>query len=148
MKTVVANKRANFDYIFSKKIDAGIVLTGSEVKSLRINTGSLQGSFIVERNGELWLSKCHIKKYNNSSNTNYDPIRDKKLLVSKKEINKILGSIKQESMSMIPISLYFNKKGLAKLCFGIGRGKKKFDKRQTIKEKDWNIKKERLLKNN
>ena len=148
MKTVVANKRANFDYIFLKKIDAGIVLTGSEVKSLRINTGSLQGSFIIERDGELWLSKCHIKKYNNSSNTNYDPIRDRKLLVSKKEINKILGSIHQESMSMIPISLYFNQKGLAKLCFGIGRGKKKFDKRQTIKEKDWNIKKKRLLKNN
>ena len=148
MKIIAANSRANFDYLISDKIDAGIVLTGSEVKSLRINTGSIKSSYIVEKNGELWLSNCYIKKYNNTNNSNYNPTRDKKLLVSKKEINKILGSIKQGGMTIIPISMYFNENGLAKLSFGLGKGKKKYDKRQAIKEKDWNLKKERMLKKN
>ena len=148
MKTIAANKRANYDYLFTQKIEAGIVLLGSEVKSLRINTGSIRGSFVVERDGQLWLSNCYIKKYNNSNNAAYDPNRDRKLLLSKKQLNKIIGVIKQEGLSIVPISLYFNKNGLAKLLFGLGKGKKKYDKRQFIKEKDWNIKKNRILKNN
>tara|TARA_B100001057_G_C22302685_1_gene738930 strand:- start:26 stop:472 length:447 start_codon:yes stop_codon:yes gene_type:complete len=146
MKVIAANKRAEYDYLISQKIEAGIVLDGSEVKSLRINTGSIRGSYILEKNGNLWLSNCFIKKYNNSNITNYDPNRDRKLLISKKEFNKILGLIKQGGFTIIPLTLLFNEKGLAKLIFGIGKGKKKFDKRQTIKEKDWNIKKERYLK--
>ena len=148
MKIIAANSRANYDFLFSEKIDAGIVLLGSEVKSLRINTGSIKGSYIHEKDGELWLSNSYIKKYNNSNNLNYIPNRDRKLLVSKKEINKITGQIRQGGMSIIPISLYFDAKGLAKLSFGLGKGKKRFDKRQSIKQKDWNIKKERMLKNN
>ena len=148
MKIIAANSRATYDYIISQKIDAGIVLTGSEVKSLRINTGSIRGSFIIERDGELWISKMYIKKYNNSNINNYDPNRDKKLLVTKKEVHKIIGLIRQGGLSIIPISLYFNSKGLVKLSFGLGKGKKKYDKRQSIKEKDWNIKKDRILKDN
>ena len=148
MKIIAANSRANFDFLFSDKIDAGIVLSGSEVKSLRINTGSLRGSYIIEKNGELWLSNCFIKKYNNSNEKNYVPNRDRKLLIKKKQFLKILGLIKQGGLSMVPINLYFSDKGFAKLLFGVGKGKKKFDKRQTIKEKDWNIKKSRILKNN
>ena len=148
VKIIAANKRANYDYIITYKIDAGIVLTGQEVKSLRINTGSIRGSYIMDKQGELWLSNCYIKKYNNSNNISYDANRDRKLLVSKKQYNKILGHIKQDGMSIIPISLYFNDKGLAKLNFGMGKGKKKVDKRQSIKEQDWNKKKDRLLKNN
>ena len=148
MKIIAANSRATYDYIISQKIDAGIVLTGSEVKSLRINTGSIRGSFIIERDGELWISKMYIKKYNNSNIHNYDPNRDKKLLVTKKEVHKIIGLIRQGGLSIIPISLYFNSKGLVKLSFGLGKGKKKYDKRQSIKEKDWNIKKDRILKDN
>ena len=105
MKIIAANKRANYDYIISNKIEAGIVLTGSEVKSLRINTGSIRGSFIIEKKGEL-------------------------------------------GFSIIPIELYFTKNGLVKLLFGLGKGKKKFDKRESLKEKDWNIKKNRMLKKN
>ena len=145
---IAANSRANYDFLFSEKIDAGIVLYGSEVKSLRINTGSLRGSFIIEKNGELWLSNCFIKKYNNATDNNYQPNRDRKLLIKKKEFNKILGSLKQGGLSLVPINLYFSEKGFAKLTFGIGKGKKKYDKRQSIKEKDWNIKKSRMLKNN
>ena len=148
MKVIAANSRANFDYLISEKIEAGLVLTGTEVKSLRVNTGSIRGSYIIERNGELWISNFYIKKYNNSNISNYDPIRDKKILISKKELNKVVGLTKQSGMTIIPISMYFNDKGLAKLSFGLGKGKKKFDKRNSIKEKDWNLKKERLLKSN
>ena len=148
MKIIAANNRANYNFTISNKIDAGIVLTGSEVKSLRNNTGSIRGSYIIEQNGELWLSNAFIKKYQNSNDTNYDPNRNRKLLVTKKEFNKISGSIKQGGFTIIPISLYFSDKGIAKLTCGIGIGKKKIDKRQTIKQRDWNIKKQRLLKNN
>ena len=146
MKIIAANKRANYNYSVSNKIDAGIVLTGSEVKSLRINTGSIRGSYIIEQKGELWLSNSFIKKYDNSNDKNYDPSRNRKLLVTKKEFNKISGSIKQGGLTIIPLSLYFSEKGLAKLSCGIAKGKKKIDKREAIKQRDWNIKKQRLLK--
>tara|TARA_B100001027_G_scaffold153048_1_gene107449 strand:- start:96 stop:539 length:444 start_codon:yes stop_codon:yes gene_type:complete len=146
MKIIASNNRANFNYSISNKIEAGIVLTGSEVKSLRINTGSIRGSYIIEKNGELWLSNSYIKKYQNSTENNYDPNRNRKLLLKKKEFNKISGSIKQGGFTIIPISLYFSDNGLAKLSCGIAKGKKKIDKRETIKQRDWNIKKQRLLK--
>ena len=148
MKIIAANNRASYNYTISNKIEAGIVLTGSEVKSLRTNTGSIRGSYIIEQSGELWLSNSFIKKYQNSNDTNYDPNRNRKLLVTKKEFNKISGLIKQGGFSIIPISLYFSDKGIAKLTCGIAKGKKKIDKRQSIKQRDWNIKKQRLLKNN
>jgi len=148
MKIIAANNRANHNFTISNKIEAGIVLTGSEVKSLRTNTGSIRGSYIIEQNGELWLSNAFIKKYQNSNDINYDPSRNRKLLVTKKEFNKISGSIKQGGFTIIPISLYFSDKGIAKLSCGIAKGKKKIDKRQSIKERDWSIKKQRLLKNN
>ena len=146
MKIVAANNRANYNFTISNKIEAGIVLTGPEVKSLRINTGSIRGSYIIEKNGELWLSNSYIKKYQNSTENNYDPNRNRKLLLKKKEFNKISGSIKQGGFTIIPISLYFSDNGLAKLSCGIAKGKKKIDKRETIKQRDWNIKKQRLLK--
>ena len=148
MKIIAANKSANYNFKISNKIEAGIVLTGAEVKSLRINTGSIRGSYIIEQKGELWLSNSFIKKYQNSTDNNYDPSRNRKLLVTKKEFNKISGSIKQGGFTIIPLSLYFSEKGLAKLSCGIAKGKKKIDKRQSIKQRDWNIKKQRLIKNN
>ena len=148
MKIIAANKKANFNFTISNKIEAGIVLTGSEVKSLRINTGSIRGSYIIEQNGELWLSNSFIKKYQNSNDNNYDPSRNRKLLVTKKEYDKISGSIKQGGFTIIPLSLYFTDKGFAKISCGIAKGKKKIDKRDSIKQRDWNIKKQRLLKNN
>tara|TARA_A100001011_G_C14216705_1_gene802380 strand:- start:37 stop:483 length:447 start_codon:yes stop_codon:yes gene_type:complete len=148
MKIIASNNKANYDFSISNKIEAGIVLTGPEVKSLRSNTGSIRGSYILEQGGELWLSNLFIKKYQNSADNNYDPNRNRKLLVTKKELNKISGSIKQRGLSLIPLSLYFSNKGFVKLSCGIGRGKKKTDKRESIKERDWNINKERLLKTN
>tara|TARA_Y200000002_G_scaffold355992_1_gene337418 strand:+ start:232 stop:678 length:447 start_codon:yes stop_codon:yes gene_type:complete len=148
MKIIASNNRANYNFTISTKIEAGIVLTGSEVKSLRQNTASIRGSYILEEHGELWLSNSYIKKYQNSNDNNYDPTRNRKLLITKKEFNKISGSIKQGGLAIIPISLYFSNKGLAKLTCGIAKGKKKIDKRESIKQRDWNIKKQRLLKNN
>ena len=146
MQVIAANRRANYDYLIKDKYEAGLVLTGSEVKSLRINTGSIKESYIIEKNGELWLSNCFIKKYSSSSLENIDDKRTRKILVKKKELNKILGSIKREGMTGIPLLLYFNKKGLAKLTIGIGKGKKKHDKRLAIKSKEWGIQKQRLEK--
>ena len=148
MKIIATNNRANYNFTISNKIEAGIVLTGSEVKSLRLNTGSIIGSYIIEQNGELWLSNSFIKKYQNSNDNNYDPSRNRKLLVTKREFDKISGSIKQGGFTIIPLSLYFSDKGFAKLSCGIAKGKKKIDKRESIKQRDWNIKKLRLLKNN
>ena len=148
MKIIAGNNKANYNYSVSNKIEAGIVLTGSEVKSLRINTGSIRGSYIIENKGELWLSNSFIKKYKNSDDKNYNPSRNRKLLVTKKEFNKISGSIKQGGLTIIPLYLYFSDKGFAKLSCGIAKGKKNIDKRESIKQRDWNIKKQRLLKNN
>ena len=146
MKIIANNKKANHDYFINEKFEAGIVLTGSEVKSLRINTGSIKESYITDKEGELWLTNCYIKQYS-SSNENADTNRDRKLLVSKKELNKILGASKKDGMTIVPIVLYFNTKGLAKLTIGIAKGKKKQDKRNSIKDKEWGIKQQRLVKN-
>ena len=146
MKIIANNKKANHDYFINEKFEAGIVLTGSEVKSLRINTGSIKESYITDKEGELWLTNCYIKKYS-SSNESSDTNRDRKLLVSKKELHKIIGASKKEGMTIVPIILYFNNKGLAKLTIGIAKGKKKQDKRNSIKDKEWGIKQQRLVKN-
>ena len=147
MKIIATNKKATFDYQISIQLDAGIVLTGPEVKSLRNNSSSIKESYIENNAGELWLCNCHIKKYESSNEKDHDPTRKRKLLLNKKELNKVLGSVKKDGFSVIPISIYFNDKGLVKLNIGLGKGKKKFDKRETEKMKDWNKAKQRLLKN-
>ena len=147
MKIIANNKKANHDYFINEKYEAGIVLTGSEVKSLRVNTGSIKESYITDKEGELWLTNCYIKKYSSSNQNNDNTNRDRKLLVTKKELNKILGASKKEGMTIVPILLYFNPKGLAKLTIGIAKGKKKQDKRHSIKDKEWSIKQQRIVKN-
>ena len=147
MKIIATNKKATFDYQISFKLDAGIVLTGAEVKSLRNNSSSIKESYIEDDSGELWLCNCHIKKYESSNEKDNNPIRKRKLLLNKKELNKVLGSVRRDGYSIVPISFYFNDKGLAKINIGLGKGKKKYDKRETQKNKDWNKAKHRILKN-
>ena len=146
MQKITVNKKATFNYQITEKYEVGIVLTGTEVKSLRVNTGSIKEAFITEKNKELWLTNCHIKKYSSSNETNYNPIKDRKILVKKREKNKLIGATNKEGMTIVPLLLYFNNKGIAKLSIGVGKGKKKYDKRATIKAKEWNIKKQRLEK--
>ena len=148
MKIIATNKKATFDYQISLKLDAGVVLTGAEVKSLRNNSSSIKESYIENDDGELWLCNCHIKKYESSNEKDHNPIRKRKLLLNRKELNKVLGAVRKEGFTIVPISIYFNDKGLAKLNIGLGKGKKKFDKRETQKMKDWQKTKQRLLKNN
>ena len=148
MKIIATNKKATFDYQISLKLDVGIVLTGPEVKSLRNNSPSIKESYIENEGGELWLCNCYIKKYESSSDKDINPNRHRKLLISKKDLNKFIGSVKKEGFTIVPISMFFNEKGLVKLNIGLGRGKKKYDKRQSQKLKDWNKSKQRLLKNN
>ena len=148
MKIIATNKKAKFDYQISLNLDAGIVLTGPEVKSLRNNSSSIKESYIENNYGELWLCNCFIKKYESSNEKDNNPIRKRKLLLNKKELNKILGSVRKEGFSVVQISIYFNERGLVKINIGLGKGKKKFDKRETQKIKDWNKDKQRLLKNN
>ena len=147
MKIIASNKRATYDYNISFNLDAGLILTGAEVKSLRINSSSIKESYVENIGSELWLCNCFIKKYSSSSEKENNPTRKRKLLLNKKELNKILGSVKRDGFSVVPISIYFNDKGLAKLNIGLGKGKKKFDKRETQKLKDWNTAQQRLLKN-
>jgi len=148
MQIIAVNKKANYDFLIEEKFDAGLVLTGSEVKSLRINTGSIKESYVLEKKGELWLTNCFIKKYSSSINNDvYNSIRSRKILVNKRELNKIIGLSKKNGMTIIPLLLYFNDKGIAKLSIGLGKGKRKYDKRAVIKSKEWNIKKQRLEKN-
>ena len=148
MKIIAVNKKANYDFLVEEKFDAGLVLTGSEVKSLRINTGSIKESYVLEKKGELWLTNCFIKKYSSSINNDvYNSIRSRKILVNKRELNKIIGLSRKDGMTIIPLLLYFNDKGIAKLSIGLGKGKRKYDKRAVIKSKEWNIKKQRLEKN-
>ena len=148
MKIVANNKRANFDYDITLKITSGLVLNGSEVKSLRNHSSSIKEAYVQEKSGELWLCNCFIRKYDSSSEKDINTNRQRKLLISKKELNKLIGSIKKEGFTIVPISMFFNEKGLVKLNIGLGRGKKKYDKRQSQKLKDWNKSKQRLLKNN
>ena len=148
MKIIAANNRANYNYTISNKLEAGIVLTGSEVKSLRNNSSSIKESYVEEKNSELWLCNCFIKKYHSSSDNENIPTRKRKLLVSRKEINKIIGFVNKSGLSVIPLSMYFNDKGLVKLNIGLGKGKKNYDKRESLKLKDWNKNKQRLMKNN
>ena len=147
MKIIATNKKANFDFQISLKLDAGIILTGPEVKSLRNYSSSIKESYIENEGGELWLCNCHIKKYESSNEKDHNPTRRRKLLLNKKELNKVMGSLRREGLSAVPISIYFNNKGLVKLNIGLGKGKKRFDKRETQKMKDWNKAKQRLLKN-
>ena len=146
MLNIASNKKATYNYIINEKYEVGLVLTGTEVKSLRVNTGSIKESYVLEKNGELWLTNCHIKKYFSSNIINYNPLQKRKILVKKKEMNKIIRSTKKEGKTIIPLLLYFNDKGIAKLSIGIGRGKKKYDKRASIKAKEWSIRKQKLIK--
>ncbi len=147
MQTIAANKKANYDFAIIEKFEAGLVLTGAEIKSLRVNTGSIKEAYILEKNGELWLTNCYIKKYSSSINKDNNSTRSRKLLVKKRELKTIVSSSRRKGMTIIPLILYFNDRGLAKLSIGLGKGKKKYDKRAAIKTKEWGIQKQRLEKN-
>ena len=148
MQIIANNKKAFFEYFILEKIEAGIQLTGSEVKSLRAGKASIKEAYAETKKGQLFLINADISHYDKA--TSYSKIESKrvrKLLVHKKEISKFQGKIEKEGMTIIPLKIYFNKKGIAKIEIAIAKGKKLYDKRESKKKRDWNIQKKRLLKN-
>jgi SsrA-binding protein len=146
-KIICLNRKASFNYFFIELLEAGIVLKGSEVKSLRDGKGSIADSYAVDNNGEIYLINSHIPLYRQSSYNNHDPKEDRKLLLNKREINKLIGRINQEGLTIVPTKLYFVK-GKVKIQIAVAKGKKLYDKRQVKKKRDWNRERARLLSKN
>ena len=146
-KIICLNRKASFNYFFIELLEAGISLKGSEVKSLRDGKGSIADSYAVDNNGELFLINSHIPMYRQSSYNNHDPKSDRKLLLNRKEINKLIGRINQEGLTIVPTKLYFVK-GKVKVQIAVAKGKKLYDKRQVKKTRDWNREKARILSKN
>ena len=145
IKLIAKNPTAFHNYNIEDKLEAGIVLFGTEIKSIRNGKVNLKDSYAFIKNGEIFVSGMHISPYEQGNIFNKDPLRDKKLLLNKREIDKLLGLVKQKGYSLIPISIYF-KNNFVKLELGIGKGKKLYDKRQDIAKKDAQRKIERTLK--
>ncbi|MCT4575197.1 MAG: SsrA-binding protein SmpB [Alphaproteobacteria bacterium] len=148
-QTISKNKKAYFDFFITDTIEAGIVLTGSEVKSLRLGGASIAESYadIIE-SGELFLVNSYIKEYEQSGkHLQHEPKRIRKLLLHKKELRKFSGEISKKGITIVPLHMYFNENGKVKIELGIAKGKKKHDKRESIKERDWNRDKARIMKN-
>lgn len=148
-KVIALNRRARFDYEIMETIEAGIILTGSEVKSLRLGKASIAESHVGEKidpesqTAFLCLFNANIEEYKQANRFNHEPRRPRKLLVKKKELNKLLGSLRRKGLAIIPLRLYFNKRGLIKIEIALAKGKKTVDKREAIKEREWNRSKER-----
>jgi SsrA-binding protein len=147
-KEVGCNRRARYDYEILEKMEAGIVLRGSEVKSLRTHKVSLTDAYAgLSKGCEVFIYQMHIPEYTLANRMNHDPKRTRKLLLRKKQIIKLIGQLKKGGFTLIPLNIYFNEKGFVKISLGLGKGKKNVDKRETIKEREWNREKARLLKN-
>ena len=145
-KTVAENRRARYDYFVEDRFEAGIALTGTEVKSLRQGEGSIAESYATIQGEEVWLINSHIPEYSHGNRMNHEPRRKRKLLLSRREIDKLNGAVTRQGLTLVPLSMYFNGRGRAKLELALARGKKAHDKRETIKERDWNREKQRLLR--
>lgn len=144
---VAQNRRAHFDYLIEDVFIAGLELTGTEVKSLRLGHANINDAYGVEQNGEIYMSNMFIAEYTNKGYESHAEKRPRKLLLKKKEIIKIINALARKGYTLIAMKLFFNERGRAKLEIGLGRGKKVYDKRETVKERDWKREKSRLLNN-
>jgi SsrA-binding protein len=140
------NRRARHDYLIQDTLEAGMVLSGSEVKVLRQGQASIAESYAAVDDGELWLINSHIPEYKAATRFNHEPRRPRKLLVHRKELNKLIGAVRREGATLVPLSIYFNDRGVAKCELGLARGKRKADKREAEKARDWQRDKARLMR--
>ena len=145
LKIISYNRKASFNYSFKEFYEAGIVLSGSEVKSLRAGKVSIGESYAFDHNGEIFLVNSNIPSYKESSYNDHNPTRNRKLLLNKKEINKLMGRLNREGFTLIPTKIYF-KKGKAKIEIAVAKGKKEYDKRHTKKKRDWDRDKARFFR--
>ena len=147
IKIVADNRKARFNYEIGEVFEAGIMLTGTEVKSLRTGKATIAESYADARGGEIWLINSNIPEYlQATSRFNHEPKRRRKLLLHKKQVNKLAGAVEREGMTLVPLRLYFNERGRAKLELALGRGKKLHDKRETLKKRSWDRERGRLLR--
>ena len=140
------NRRARHDYMIEDRFEAGLVLMGSEVKSLRDGRASIAEAYVTERGGELFLLGAHIPEYKAATHNNHEPRRLRKLRVGRRELAKLVGQVRRQGYTLIPLAIYFNERGIAKLEVGLAQGKRKADKREDIKARDWDRRKSRLLR--
>lgn len=147
-KVIAENRRARFDYAIESDLEVGIILEGSEVKSLRQGQSNIAESYAEVKDSELWLVNSYIAPYVQAKTFGHEEKRRRKLLASKKELSKLWNATQREGMTLVPIVMYFNHKGLVKLKIGIAKGKKAQDKRETSAKRDWDRQKARLLKQN
>ncbi|WP_326524254.1 SsrA-binding protein SmpB [Sphingomonas sp.] len=146
VKVVAENRRARFEYFIEQTFEAGIALTGTEVKSLRFGEGSIAESYAEIRDEQAWLVNANIPEFSHGNRFNHEPKRPRKLLLHQREINKLHGAVAREGMTLVPLSVYFNGRGRAKVELALAKGKKTHDKRETIKERDWKREQGRLLR--
>ncbi len=144
---VTKNRKATFNYSIIEKIEAGLMLKGPEVKSLRFGHATINEAYAGEREGEIWLFNSYIPEYQGGIFSKFDPRAPRKLLLHKKQIFKLLGAITRSNMTLVPLDIFFNNRGIAKVTLGLGQGKKKADKRQAIADRDWKRDQARLLRN-
>jgi SsrA-binding protein len=145
LKIICLNRKARFNYFFNELFEAGIVLKGSEIKSVRAGKINIAESFAIEKNGEIFLVNSHISTYKQASYSNHNPYSERKLLFNKKEINKLIGRVNEDGFTLVPTKMYF-KKGKAKIEIAVAKGKKQHDKRHTKKTRDWNREKARYFR--
>lgn len=147
-KVIAENRRARYDYAIEDDLECGIILEGSEVKSLRVNSANIAESYAMVEEGELWLTNSYIAPYVQAKTFGHDERRKRKLLVSRKELARLWNATQRKGMTLVPLVMYFNHRGIAKIKIGIAKGKKNHDKRATEAKRDWNRQKQRLLKEN
>lgn len=140
------NRKARYNYEILDTLEAGLALTGTEVKSLRAGRASIAESYATEEGGELWLINSNLPEYLQANRFNHQPKRRRKVLVHRAELNRLAGAVQKDGMTLVPLRIYFNDRGVAKLQLAVAKGKNAPDKRQTIKERDWNRQKQRILK--
>lgn len=145
-RVVAENRKARHNYEIGDVIEAGLQLTGTEVKSLRVGKANIAESYASDENGEIVLINSHIPEYDQGNRFNHEPRRPRKLLLHKREIAKLLQAVQRDGMTIVPLKLYFNNKGIAKLAIAVARGKKAYDKRQDAKKRDWQRDKARLMR--
>jgi SsrA-binding protein len=145
-KLIADNRKARFNYAIEDKLEAGLVLTGSEVKSLRAGKANIADAYASDEGGALYLINAHIAEYAQSGRANHEPTRPRKLLLHKRELERLMGAIQRQGMTVVPLKLYFNARGIAKVELGLAKGKKLHDKRETEKKRDWDRQKGRLMR--
>jgi SsrA-binding protein len=146
VKIVAENRRARYDYFIEDKFEAGVALSGTEVKSLRFGEGSIAEAYAEVKNGEVWLINCNVPEFSHGNRHNHEPKRPRKLLLHEREIAKMTGAVERKGMTLVPLMIYFNGRGRAKVELALAKGKNAADKRHTTKDRDWQRDKARIMR--